>query len=77
MHGVFIDSNHMPLHAYFHRIIPAKLPFSFLFASRVPLTIPGDVAFFSAALSLRFHLLETALYSIVSLRTAVLIFAYD
>lgn len=51
MHGVFIDSNHMPLHGYFHGIIPAKLPFSFLFASRVPLIILGDVAFFSALTS--------------------------
>lgn len=69
MHGVFIDSNHMPLHAYFHGIIPAKLPFNFLFASRVPMTIHGDVAFFSALLLLRFNRLQPALYSIVSLCT--------
>lgn len=45
MHAVFIDSNHMSLMLIF-RVIPAKLPFSFLFASHIPLAILGDVAFF-------------------------------
>lgn len=36
----------MALHMYFHRFIPLKLPFSFLFASPVLLATQGDVALF-------------------------------
>lgn len=62
----------MALHTYFHRFIPLKLPFSFLFASPVPLTMLRDVAIFLHYLCLDLLCLNIGQYC-----TEALIFAYD